>query len=372
MASKRYYALDVLRGMTIALMILVNNPGSWSSIYAPFKHASWSGFTPTDWVFPTFLFVMGNAMSFSMRKYERLGEREVFRKIGKRSFLIFLIGLLLAAFPFVYHGDDGLAFKNLLNIRIMGVLQRIALCYLAAALLIHFFKMRTVIVTGIGLLLAYWGIMYGFGTHPDPYSLEHNAALKLDLFVFREVNMYKGYGITFDPEGLLSTLPAIVNVIAGYVAGKYIQQSDSQWKTIVRFILFGIILIALGLVWDTVFPINKPIWTSSYVLYSTGWALLVLSLLIYITEIQKFKKWSYFFIVFGKNPLFIYALSGVFAILLGFIKVGDTSLHGWIYQHGFLSWLEGENASLAFGICFIVVMWAFGVWLDKKKIYIKV
>lgn len=372
MTGKRYYALDVLRGMTIALMILVNNPGSWSSIYAPFKHASWSGFTPTDWVFPTFLFVMGNAMSFSMRKYERLGEREVFRKIGKRSFLIFLIGLLLAAFPFVYHAEEGLRLKNLLDIRIMGVLQRIALCYLFGALILHFCSKRMAVLIGVVILLGYWGILYFFGTHPDPYSLEHNAALKVDRFIFREVNMYKGYGIPFDPEGLLSTLPAIVNVLAGYIAGKYIQESSNLWKTISRFILFGVVLIILGWAWGPLFPINKPIWTSSYVLYSTGWTLLVLALLIYVTEVKRFKQWAYFFIVFGKNPLFIYALSGVVAILLGFIPMGDTTLKGWIYEHGFLSWLEGKNASIGFAICFIVVMWLFGVWLDKKKIYIKV
>lgn len=372
MASKRYYALDVLRGMTIALMILVNNPGSWSQIYAPFKHAAWSGFTPTDWVFPSFLFVMGNAMSFSMRKYEQQGRASVLQKIFKRSFLIFIIGLGLAAFPFIYRTDGGFAFKNLMDIRIMGVLQRIALCYFFASLLIYFLKSKGALIIGVAILFAYWGILYFFGTGPDPYSLETNAVLRFDRLVFRDVNLYQGYGIPFDPEGLLSTLPATVNVIAGYIAGKFIQTSKSKMNTVSKFIITGIGLIAIGLLWDPDFPINKPIWTSSYVIYSTGWTLLVLALLIFITEIYEQKKWAYFFIVFGKNPLFIYVLAGIVAILLGFIRIGDTSLKGWIYENLFLSWLSDINASLAFAICFIVVMWAFGVWLDKRKIYIKV
>ena len=370
--TKRYYALDILRGMTIALMIMVNNPGSWSSIYPPLKHAAWHGFTPTDWVFPSFLFVVGTAMSFSMRKYEQLGNAAILRKIFKRAGAIFLIGLLLNAFPFIYRTDGGIAFKNLANIRIMGVLQRIALCYLFGALIIHYLKLKKSVIVGVVILFAYWAIMYFFGSSPLPYSLENNAALKFDNLIFRPENIYKGFGIVFDPEGLLSTLTATVNVIAGYAAGVFIQKSGKQLKTVLKLIGAGVLLIALGLLWDPFFPINKPIWTSSYVLYSVGWTLLVLAILIYVIELWNLKKWAYFFEAFGKNPLFIYVLSGVVAKLLGFIQINGISLHSWIYKNLYLSWLDNINASLAFAISFIIVMWLIGYVLDKKRIYIKV
>src|SRR5690606_984766 len=173
LAPQRYYALDILRGMTIALMIMVNNPGSWSAVYSPLKHASWHGFTPTDWVFPSFLFVVGNAMSFSLKKYGTLGESTFLKKVFKRAGIIFLIGLLLNAFPFVYRADGEILFKNLADVRIMGVLQRIALCYLLASLIIHYLKLKGAVLVGLLILLAYWAIMYFFGTSPLPYALEN-------------------------------------------------------------------------------------------------------------------------------------------------------------------------------------------------------
>ena len=370
--TQRYYALDILRGMTIALMIMVNNPGSWSHIYPPLKHAAWHGFTPTDWVFPSFLFVVGTAMSFSLRKYETMGNGLILRKIFKRAGMIFLIGLLLNAFPFVYRADDGITLKNLANIRIMGVLQRIALCYLFASLIIHYLKLKKSVIVGALILLAYWAIMYFFGSSPTPFSLENNAALKFDNLIFRPENIYRGFGIPFDPEGLLSTLTATVNVIAGYAAGVFVQKSGNQIKTVLKLIASGIVLIILALIWDIYFPINKPIWTSSYVLYSTGWTLMVLAILIYIIELLNLKKWAYFFEAFGKNPLFIFVMSGVFAKLLGLIRINGASLHSWLYKNLYLSWLSEVNASLAFAISFIAVMWLLGYVLDKKKIYIKV
>lgn len=372
LASQRYYALDILRGMTIALMIMVNNPGSWSAVYSPLRHASWHGFTPTDWVFPSFLFVVGNAMSFSIKKYGTLGENAFLKKVFKRAGIIFLIGLLLNAFPFVYRADGEILFKNLADVRILGVLQRIALCYLFASLIIHYLRLRGAVIVGVLILLAYWAIMYFFGSSPLPYSLENNAALKFDALIFRSENLYHGFGIPFDPEGLLSTLPAIVNVIAGYVAGIFIQKSGKELKTIWKLLVAGIILIVLALLWDVYFPINKPIWTSSYVLYSTGWTLIILAILIYVIELLHFKKWAYFFEAFGKNPLFIYVVAGVVANLLGLIYINSVPLQSWLYQNLYLSWLTDINASLAFAIGFIVVMWLLGYILDKKKIYIKV
>jgi len=371
--QQRYLALDVLRGLTIALMILVNTPGSWSTVYAPFMHSAWHGFTITDLVFPTFLFVVGNAMSFSLRKYEGKDESLFLKKIFKRSILIFIIGLFLNAFPFLYRNEAGdLAFNNLANIRIMGVLQRIALCYLIASLLIHYLKLKIAIVVSILILFGYWLVMYIFGNQPDPYALTGNAALKFDLMLFRPENLYRGFGMAFDPEGLLSTFPAVVNVVAGYMAGIFIQKSGNTYSTVWKLVLAGIIAIILAQIWDPFFPINKAIWTSSYVLLSIGWALIIIALLILIIELWKLKGWTYFFKVFGKNPLFIYVLSGLVVGIMGIILVNSEGLQTWIYKNGFLSWLTDYNASLVFAICYVLLMWIVGYIMDKRKIYIKV
>ncbi|MBZ9731452.1 heparan-alpha-glucosaminide N-acetyltransferase domain-containing protein [Salegentibacter sp. JZCK2] len=370
--NQRYFSLDVLRGLTIALMILVNTPGSWSHIYAPFKHAAWNGFTPTDWVFPSFLFVIGNAMSFSLRKYESISENAFLKKVFKRALLIFLIGLFLNAFPFVDRQEGELVFKNLANMRIMGVLQRIALCYLFASMIIHYLKLKKSIIFGSFILLAYWAIMWFFGDHPNPLSLENNAALKFDQLIFNDENLYKGYGLPFDPEGLLSTLPAIVNVIAGYVAGVFIQKSGNNMATVIKLSISGVLLLVLAQTWDIWFPINKPIWSSSYVLYSTGWTLMVLSTLILIIEIFGFKRWTAFFEAFGKNPLFVYVMSGLVIILLNIIYVNGQALKAWLYENLYLSWLNNYNASLLFATSYMLLMWLLGYLLHKKRIYIKV
>lgn len=371
-ASPRYLSLDVLRGLTIALMVVVNTPGS-SSIYAPFRHAAWHGFTLTDLVFPTFLFVVGNAMSFSMRKFDTQPESVFLAKVAKRTFLIFLIGLLLNLFPFVTRTEAGeLVLKDFTAVRVMGVLQRIALCYGFASLLIRYLHLRGAIAAGAVLLLAYWAVLYFFGDAAAPYSLEGNAALKFDRLLLPEQNLYKGFGIPFDPEGLLSTLPATVNVIAGYVAGIFIQKNGNNLRTISRLNLAGAALVVVALVWDVVFPINKPLWTSSYVLHSVGLSLLLLAALMLIIEVAGYKKWTSFFEAFGKNPLFIYALATLVIKLLTFVKVGEQSLQQWLYEHLFLTWTEGKTASLLFAVIYMLVMWLVGFWLDRKRIYIKV
>lgn len=370
--KQRYLALDVLRGLTIALMVLVNTPGSWSTIYAPFKHAAWHGFTITDLVFPTFLFVVGNAMSFSMRKFEEQGNAAFFRKVLKRTLLIFGIGLFLSAFPFVYRSGGELVLKDLSSMRIMGVLQRIALCYLFASLFIKFLKLKGSLIIGALILFGYWAIMYFFGEPADPYGMKTNAALKFDLLLFPEENLWRGFGFPFDPEGLLSTLPAIVNVIAGYAAGLFIQKSGNNFQTVWKLVLAGLIFVGLGEVWNLVFPINKPIWTSSYVVLTIGWDLILIGALIWIIEVASLKKWTYFFEVFGKNPLFIFVMSGVFVMLMNIILVGETPLKPWLYSNLFLSWLTNYNASLLFAISYMLLMWVMGYYMDKKKIYVKV
>lgn len=370
--KQRYVALDVLRGLTIALMILVNTPGNWSTIYAPFKHAAWQGFTITDLVFPSFLFAVGNAMSFSLKKYDTGGNSIFLKKIFKRTFLIFLTGLFLNAFPFVYRDAGDLVLKNFENMRIMGVLQRIALCYCIASLFIHFFNIKATVIISVVILLGYWGIMYFFGVGEDPYSLNSNAALQFDHLIFRPENLWKGFGIPFDPEGLLSTLPAVVNVVGGYVAGVFIQKSGNKISTVWKLAAAGIVIVVIAQIWDIWFPINKPLWTSSYVILSIGWVLMLISGLILIIEIFKIKAWTYFFEVFGRNPLFIFVLSGLVVMLMNIIYIEGIASKTFIYNNYFLSWLAPYNASLLFATCYMLLMWFIGYIMDKRNIYIKV
>jgi predicted acyltransferase len=364
MELSRYLSLDVLRGMTVTLMIIVNTPGNGETTFAPLHHAAWHGFTPTDWVFPTFLFVVGNALSFAMGKYEALGNAEVFKKILKRTFIIFLLGYLMYWFPFITQDAAGAyVLSPISSTRIFGVLQRIALGYGLGALIIHFWKLRGAMIFSVIALLAYWVILYFFGD----YSLTGNAVLTLDKFLLGDNHLYHGEGIAFDPEGLLSTLPAIVNVLAGYLTGKFIQQKGNTYEAISKMLIAGVVLIFIALNWDLVFPINKKIWTSSFVLLAVGLDLVVLAILIYLIDVVKAKRWTYFFEVFGKNTLFIYLLSEVGIILLYFFN-----WYTWIFDNVFLPAFGGYVGSLLFAISWMLICWTVGYILDKKKIYIKV
>jgi len=345
-------------------MFIVNTPGSWGSIYRPLGHAAWHGFTLTDLVFPTFLFVVGNAMSFSMRKFEQMPQSQFLKKVFKRTFIIFAIGFLLSWFPFFRDGQ----LEPLAETRVFGVLQRIALCYFFASLVIHYFKTKGAVIFSIVALLGYHLIMYTMGD----YSLEGNAALKLDLWLLGPDHLYHGEGIPFDPEGLLSTLPAIVNVIFGYFAGVFLQRNGKNFKTIALLMMAGALLVFLALSWDLLFPINKKIWTSSYVLLTVGIDVMVLSFLVYSIEILNKKNWTYFFEVLGKNPLFIYILSGLFVQLLFMFKIDGTSAYGWIADHLFMSWLGDYFGSFIFAVVFAMILWGIAYFMDKRKIYIKV
>lgn len=371
--QERYLSLDVLRGLTIALMIIVNTPGSWSSMYAPLMHADWHGFTITDLVFPTFLFVVGNAMSFSMKKLEKMSQGVFLKKVLKRTAIIFLIGWGLNAFPFFdYSPENGYSMINWADVRLLGVLQRIALCYMLASLILYYFGKRGAIVYSIAALLGYWGIMYFFGDPSDPYSLEGNAAIKLDLWLIGAKNMYMGEGLAFEPEGILSTFPSVVNVIAGFLAGKFIQQFGNNSKTVKNLLFWALGLIIVCLIWNIPFPINKKIWTSSYVLLTVGLDLIVLAVLIMVIEVWNKKSWTYPLEVFGRNPLILYVLSGIVITVFYAIQIGDSTLKGIVYENAFTSWLGPKDASLLFSIAYMSLIWLIGFWMDKKKFYIKV
>ena len=367
----RYLALDVFRGMTICFMIIVNSPGTWDIAYGPLLHAPWHGFTPTDLVFPSFLFAVGNAMAFTMHKFDNQPEGVFWSRVLKRTFIIFLLGFLMYWFPFFNSGESGLELRPLADTRILGVLQRIALCYLFASIVLHYGSKTFAVWFSVFALLGYWLLSYFFGDAGDPYSLQGNAALKLDLWLFGERHLYHGEGIAFDPEGLLSTLPSIVNVIAGYLAGDFIRRYGNSYESIAKLMIAGAVLLFLALTWDMAFPINKKLWTSSFVLLTVGLDLILLPVLIYVIEIVNARNWTYFFVVFGRNPLFIYLLSEVVLITLYLIPSGEGSLQESIYNflRGFAS---PVNASFLFAFLFMMFCWVIGYILDRKRIYVRV
>jgi predicted acyltransferase len=372
-SQQRNVALDVFRGMTVCFMIIVNTPGDDATTFSPLHHAAWNGFTPTDLVFPSFLFAVGNAMSFVMNKWNSMPTQNVVWKILKRTAIIFLLGYLMYWFPFFrFDKAHNIIASPIGETRIMGVLQRIALCYGIASLMIYFLKIRTTIIICVLMLFLYWIILYWFGDPSQPLSMLGNAGYKLDVWLMGENHMYHGEGVAFDPEGWLSTLPAISNVVGGYIVGKWIQKKGNNYESITKLLLAGFALMVCGYFWDLLLPINKKLWTSSYVVYTIGIDCVIISLLIYIIQIQHKIKWSTFFQVFGKNTLFIYLLSELLVTALFIIPAGaNSNVLRWSYQNIF-SHAGGYLGSLLFAISYMMICWLVGYWLYKKKIYIKV
>lgn len=372
-ASKRFLALDVFRGMTICFMIIVNTPGNGLYAYSPLNHAAWNGFTPTDLVFPSFLFAVGNAMSFVMSRWDQLPQSQVLAKIGKRTFLIFLLGYLMYWFPFFETGENGhLTLSPISHTRILGVLQRIALTYGIASLLLYYAKPKVSLAIAVAILLLYWPVLFWFGDPAGPLSMTGNAVIKLDKWLMGDNHMYHGEGIAFDPEGWLSTLPAVANVIGGYLAGRFVQQKGKTYEGLAKLLLTGFALLTVAYFWDLLFPINKKLWTSSFVVYTVGLDCIILSSIIYLIDFRNKTGWTYFFQVFGKNPLFIYLLSELGATLLyTFTAAPHTPVYNWIYdniyRHAGLSF-----GSLLFSLSFMMICWLVGLFLDKRKIYVRV
>jgi predicted acyltransferase len=370
-STQRFLALDVFRGMTICFMIIVNTPGGPLS-YAPLEHARWNGFTPTDLVFPSFLFAVGNAMSFVMDKWAGLSQSQVLGKIFKRTLIIFLCGYLLYWFPFFeYDNSHHLVLSPISHTRILGVLQRIALCYMIGSLLIYYLKPRLALIISIIILLLYWPVMVWFGNPVDPLSLTGNAGLRLDRWLMGDNHLYHGEGLAFDPEGWLSTFPAVGNVVAGYIVGKFLQNKGKTFEGLAKLLLAGFVLLVVAYFWDLGFPINKKLWTSSFVVYTTGLDCIIISLIIYVVDFMGKTKWTNFFTVVGKNPLFIYLLSEIGATVMEIIPAGNSSLHGWVYQHVF-KYAGAYFGSLLGALTFMMFCWLIGYFLDKRKIYVRV
>jgi len=372
--SQRFLALDIFRGMTICFMIIVNTPGDGDVTFSPLLHARWHGFTPTDLVFPSFLFAVGNAMSFVMQRWEGLGQAQVLGKIFKRTLLIFLIGYLMYWFPFFRPDNTGhWALKPIATTRIFGVLQRIALCYCFASLMIWYFKPRASLIICVIILIGYRLVLMWFGEPGNELGITGNAGTKLDWWLMGPKHLYHGEGIPFDPEGVLSTFPAIANVVGGYLVGRFIQQKGKTYEMLAKLLLAGFILITLAYFWDLSFPINKKLWTSSFVLYTVGLDCIILSAVIYIIDFLRKTRWTGFFEVFGKNPLFIYLLSEILVTVLFMIHAGPDgeSLFRWIYQNIF-SYAGPYWGSLAFALAYMLLCWSVGYWMNKKRIYIRV
>ncbi len=372
-SRQRFLALDVFRGMTICFMIIVNTPGSELYSFSPLKHAAWHGFTPTDLVFPSFLFAVGNAMSFVMTKWTALPQSEVLLKIFKRTAIIFLLGFLMYWFPFVTEdASHHITFAPFSHTRILGVLQRIALAYGIASLLIYYLKPKGALVVAVAILLLYWPVMLLLGDPADPLSMTGNIGYTLDKWLMGENHMYHGEGVAFDPEGWLSTLPAVANVVGGYLAGQFIQKKGKTYEGLTKLLLAGFGLLVIAYFWDISFPINKKLWSSSFVVYTVGLDCIIIASIIYVVEFLGKTRWTGFFTTFGKNPLFIYLLSEIGVVLLYIIQPAPkVSLYRWLYdnifQHAGL-----YTGSLLFAVSWMLFCWLIGRFLDKRHIYVRV
>jgi predicted acyltransferase len=440
--ENRLVSLDVFRGMTIAGMVLVNNPGTWSHIYDPLEHASWHGLTPTDWIFPFFLFIVGVAIPIALGKRVAEGVTgKVYAKIISRSVMIFAIGLLMSVIPFFQFAatdapdwskmliwlamTGGLLFLLLRNfklagvliglgiagvvvlnltgynvvpynfgtMRIPGVLQRIGVCYLAVSLIFLHTNWKQQAYIAAGILLGYWAIMTMIPvpgcemTTIDDKAC--NLAAWLDRTILTEAHIWRSAKV-FDPEGILSTLPAMATTIAGVLTGTWLtrrsadddadmagtaDRKDGPNKVSGLF-FFGTVLLAAGYVWNSYFPFNKALWTSSYVLVTAGLALLTLGACFWLIDIKGYKAWAKPFVIFGTNALPLFVFSGIFARMIGAYRVSGTdgqpvAVQKWVFDNVFMSVAQPVDASLLYAVCFIL-LWLFLMWLlYRKKIYIK-
>ncbi len=381
--GSRILALDILRGITIAGMILVNNPGTWSSIYAPLEHAQWNGLTPTDLVFPFFMFIMGISTFISLRKYNFEASGSAIRKIVKRTVLLYLVGLGIAWLSLLFRTWNGLSAENLPfferlwqsawnfeNIRILGVIPRLAICYGIVAILALILKHKYIPYLIAFLLIGYFILLLiGKGFAYD----RTNILSIVDYKILGEAHMYNDNGI--EPEGILSTIPAIAHVLLGFFVGKIMMETSDIHQKIERLFLIGAILTFSGFLLAYGCPINKKIWSPTFVLVTCGLGSSFLALLIWIIDVKGQKKWSRFFEAFGINPLFMYVLGAVLSILIGNILVypgGEmTSLKGDIYNDLLKPIFGDYPASLVYALLFVGFNWIFGYYLYKKKIYIK-
>lgn len=368
-APKRFIALDVFRGATIFLMIVVNTAGAGAPPFAELVHAKWIGFTLADLVFPTFLFAMGNAMSFALRK--PLGPGPYVKGLLRRGAVIFLLGFLMYWFPFVVRGEGGWAFIPFDHTRVPGVLQRLALCYVAAGLMVRWLSVRQIVGASIAMLLGYWGILLAFSEPGLAFDKYANIGTKIDLWLIGPNHLYKKDN-GFDPEGLLGTLPATVNVLAGYLAGVAILRGSSLVRVVRLMALTGAGLVLAGLAWSPWFPIAKKLWTGSFVLLTNGLDLILLAGLVALVEVAGRQRGTGFFTILGRNPLAVYLFSELFVIVLEMVPVGPKGgIYHWIGVELFQPLVPGPIGSLLCAIGYTMVCWLVAWGLDRKGLILK-
>jgi len=368
--STRLLSLDVFRGITIALMILVNNPGTWGSIYSPLKHAEWNGCTPTDLVFPFFLFIVGVAITYSLLKRKERGDSQVklVLQIFRRAAMLFLLGLILQGFPYY----------DLSTIRIPGVLQRIAVVYFFASLIFLRGSIKTISIVAVALLIFYWLAMTLI---PVPGVGYANLEPTTNLAAWIDRNLLYGHlwsaTKVWDPEGIFSTIPAISTALFGILTGYWLRKKMDDTTKVVWMFIFGSVGMLLGYIWDFWFPIGKNLWTSSYVVYTAGLALHFLAFCYWFIDVKGIKWWTKPFVVYGLNAITVFFASGIIGRLLTLIKITnaageEVALKTYIFENFFHSWLSTINASLAYALVYVII-WLGLMWiLYAKKIFLKV
>ncbi|MFC1514117.1 acyltransferase family protein [candidate division KSB1 bacterium] len=368
MQKERLLSLDAFRGMTIAGMLLVNNPGTWSSIFPPLRHAEWHGCTPTDLIFPFFLFIVGISMtfSFSKRKLEQNDKNKLLIHVIRRSIIIYLLGFILT---FFYRWD-------LSTVRIPGVLQRISVCYLFASVIYLYLKPRGRIIAGISLLAVYWILVRlvpvpGFGA--GDLSRDGNIIGYVDTLLLSG-HLYMR---NFDPEGIISTLPAIVTVLTGTFIGNWIRSGKDKIHISNGLFVSGTVMFLAGYVWSIWLPINKQLWTNSYVFYTAGIGTILLGLFYWLIDIKGIKKWSIPFVIFGTNAILAFFMSSFFSKTLYTTRItvsdgSETSLYGWIYNNIFKGIGSPEFSSLLFALTYVLFWVGIMYIFYKKRIFVKV
>lgn len=384
--SGRLLSLDILRGITIAGMILVNNPGSWGAIYAPLGHAPWNGLTPTDLVFPFFMFIMGISTYISLRKFNFEPSIPTFLKIVKRTIIIFLIGLGISWLSLSFRSFHAMsaeelsfgerllrAVTNFEHMRILGVMQRLALTYGITSLIAIFIKHKYIpFIIVITLVGYFFLLLFGNGFE---FS-ENNIIAIIDQAILGRAHMYVDSGITLDPEGLTSTIPSVCHVLIGFYCGKMLMSIKDNQERVMNLFIIGTIMTFSGFLLSYGCPINKKIWSPTYVLVTCGLASTLLALLIWVIDIKGYKRWSIFFESFGVNPLFVYVLGALLSILSGNIlfsyEGASISIHGFLYSVVLQPFLGDYFGSFIYAVIFVSICWAIGNILYKKKIYIKI
>ncbi len=373
----RLLSLDVFRGLTVAAMILVNNPGSWSTIYAPLKHAEWNGCTPTDLIFPFFLFIVGVSISYALgSKKDNTSQSKLLFTAFKRALILFGLGLFLNLFPKVFIDP----IEALSTVRIPGVLQRIAIVFFITALIFIKTNQKTQIRLFFGILIAYWALMTLVPVPAIGYAnleKETNLGAWLDRTILTEAHLWKS-AKTWDPEGILSTLPAVATGLFGVLVGTWLRRKDREESVKISWMFsIGILAVILGLIWDLCFPINKALWTSSFVLYAGGLATIGLALCYWLIDVQGYKKGTTPLVVYGVNAITVFFLSGLIPRILTLIMVNmpdGTRVNSrvWMYETFYTPYFTPINASLAGAVTFILI-WLLILWvMFKRKIIVKV